>query len=115
VSQEFKINPDFVLALDIFARPGRRPILITVDKQTADYSVYEMGTDTVADIITALDQEINGVEEIPAAIETDSAICFCHPELRVWLAMKGIEHRFRPLMPIVEALIRQNSTDWSGQ
>ena len=114
MSIKFKINPDFVLALDIFARPDRRPVLIAVDKQTADYSVYELSTDTVADIISALKQEIDGVEEIPAAIETDSAICFCHRELAAWLAMMGIEHRFRPLTPIVEALIRQNSTDWSA-
>lgn len=115
MSGQFKTNPDFVLALDIFARPDRRPILIAVDKQTADYSVYEMSTDTAADIISALEREISVAEELPVAIETDSAICFCGLELRAWLAMKGIEHHFRPLMPIVEAIIRQNSADWSDQ
>lgn len=115
MSSELKINPNFVLAMDIFARPDRRPILIVVDKETADYSVYELSTDTIADIISALDQEIDVAQEIPRAIETDSAICFCSSELRAWLAMKGIEHRFRPLMPIVEALIRQNAPDWNAQ
>lgn len=114
MSLYFKTEPNFVIALDIFARPGKRPVLITVDKGTADYSIYELGTDTTADIIAALQREIDTAEEKPAAIETDNAICFCASELAVWLQMHGIEHRFRPMMPIVEALIRQHSMEWGA-
>lgn len=114
MSCHFRTDTSFVIALDIFARPGKRPVLISVDKGTADYSIYELGTDTTADIIAALQREIDIAEEKPAAIETDNAICFCSSELAVWLAMHGIEHRFRPMTPIVEALIRQHSHDWGA-
>lgn len=65
MSRDFHTDKGFVIALDIFARPGKRPVLITVDKDTADYSVYELGTDTTADIIAALQREIDIAEEKP--------------------------------------------------
>lgn len=115
MSREFKTDSSFVFAMDIVARPGKPPVLIFVDKGTSDYSFYEIGTDTTAEIIKALQHEIDVAEETPVAIETDNAICFCSPELRYWLVAKGIEHRFRPLTPIVEALIRQHSTEWGAK
>jgi hypothetical protein len=114
VTHKFKQNPSFVLALDIFARPGKRPVLIAVDKQTADYSIYELGDDATTDLIAALEREIKTVEEVPVAVETDNAICFCAAPLQQWLGTMGIEHRNRPIAPIVEALIRQHSADWGA-
>jgi hypothetical protein len=103
------------MALDVFARRGKRPILIVVDKGTADYSIYELGDDTDVEIVKAIQHEIDVAEERPVAIETDNAICFSSGFLHGWLASNGIEHRYRPLSPLVEALIRQHSMDWGAQ
>lgn len=115
MSRVFKTDTSFVAALDIFARRGKPPILIVVDQGTADYSIYELGDDTTADIIAAIETEIASAGESPVAVETDNAICFSSPELHGWLQSKGIEHRYRQLNPIVEALIRQHSMNWADQ
>lgn len=114
MSRNFKTDTNFVIALDLVARPGKPTILIVVDKGTADYSIYELGEDTTGEIIEALESEIDTAQELPVAIETDNAICFSSSGLHEWLDAKGIEHRYRPLAPIVEALIRQHSTNWGA-
>lgn len=113
MTRNFKTDTNFVIALDIVARLGKPPILIVVDKGTADYSIYQLGDDTTGEIIAALEAEIDTAQELPVAIETDNAICFSALGLKAWLGAKGIEHRYRPLAPIVEALIRQHSMDWA--
>lgn len=112
MSRDFKTDTRFVVAMDIFARRGKPPILIVVDKGTSDYSIYELGADISGEMIAALESEIETAGETPVAIETDNAICFSSPSLHEWLDAKGIEHRYRPLAPIVEALIRQHSVNW---
>lgn len=112
MSRDFKTDANFVIALDIVARRGKPPILLVVDKGTADYSIYELGADTTGDIIAAIENEIEAAGEAPVSIETDNAISFSCPGLHEWLTAKGIEHRYRPLAPIVEALIRQHSMNW---
>lgn len=110
-------DTSYTIALDIFARRGKRPILIAVDAATSDYSIYELGAapdaDTVAEIIEALEREIEIAEECPVAIETDHSIHFSSDVLHRWLFKKGIVHRYRPLAPIVEALIRQHAPEWA--
>lgn len=106
----------FILALDIVARPGKRAVLIVVDKGTTDYSIYEIDGHpravAVASIIGALEREMQIAGETPAAIETDSDLIFSSPSLQTWLERAGVEHRFLPLAPIVEALICQHSPEW---
>lgn len=108
----------FTLALDIVAIPGKRPVLIVVDKGTSDYSIYEIdghpGAVAVAGIIAAIEREIEIAGEVPDRIETDNSITFSSPELHGWLAAKGIAHRSPPPSAIVEALIRQHSPEWAS-
>lgn len=106
----------FILALDIVARPGKRPVLIVVDKGTSDYSIYEIdghpSAVAVAGIIAAIEREIEIGGETPDEIETDNSITFASPELHRWLAAKGIAHSSPPPPAIVTALIRQHSPEW---
>lgn len=113
MSHNFKADLNFVIALDIVARTGQSPILVVVDKGAADYSICQLGDDTTGEIITALEAVIETSQQLPVAIETDNALCFSALGLQEWLGAKGIEHRYRPLPPIVEALIRQHSMDWA--
>lgn len=110
MNRELKINPDFVLVLDILALPGRPPILFVVDKETRGLSSHELGADITADIIKALTHEIDIVGLLPVAIETDNSIRFSTAGLADWLCERGIQHRYlspyRPSVPIAEAMIR---------
>lgn len=107
----------WTLALDIFARPGALPVLIAVDKDTSEYSVYQLDGDwmhdAVSPIIEALEREIESCGECPTSIEADGSITFCHPDLHAWASEKGIAWHIRSPSPIVEALIRQHALDWS--
>lgn len=110
--------PTFVLALDIVARPGKRPVLIVVDKGASDYSIYKIdgccaSADAITGIIAAIEREIEIAGEVPDCIETDNSITFSSPDLHEWLAAKGIAHRSPPPSAIVEALIRQHAPDWA--
>jgi hypothetical protein len=110
--------PPFVLALDIIASPGKRPVLIVVDKGTSDYSIYEIdgccaSADAITAIIAAIEREIENAGEVPDCIETDNSITFSSPELHEWLTAKGIARRSPPPSAIVEALIRQHSPEWT--
>ena len=107
----------FILALDIVASPGKRPVLIVVDKSTSDYSIYEIdgccaSADAITAIIAAIEREIENAGEVPDMIETDNSITFSSPDLCEWLAAKGIARCFRAPSAIVEALIRQHSPEW---
>lgn len=109
--------PPFVLALDIVASPGKRPVLIVVDKGTSDYSIYEIdgccaSADAITGIIAAIEREIEVTGAVPDCIETDNSITFSSPELHEWLTAKGIGRSFRSPSAIVEALIRQHSPEW---
>lgn len=116
----FKINENFVLALDIVACRGKPPVLFVVDKETRGCSSHELGADITADIIQALTHEIEIVEELPVAIETDNGVSFSTLPLHEWLCERGIEHR-RPSAgkphhrSVVEALIRQKLNNRGDQ
>ncbi|MGR4892248.1 hypothetical protein ACIPPQ_14570 [Sphingopyxis sp. LARHCG72] len=108
---------EFVLALDIFARPGKRAILIAVDNATSDYSIYEIDAHpeavAISGIIAAIECEIEGAGETPVAIETTGSRTLSSPDLQRWLDERAIGRRFRAPSPIVEALIRQHAPDWA--
>lgn len=111
--------PPFVLALDIVASPGKRPVLIVVDKGTSNYSIYEIdgccaSADAITAIIAAIEREIEIAGEVPDCIETDNSITFSSPDLHEWLVAKGIARRSPPPSAIVEALIRQHAPDWAA-
>lgn len=109
---------EFVLALDILARPGKHAILIAVDKGTSDYSIYEIDAHpeavAISGIIAAIQREIEGAGETPVAIETDNSRTLSSPDLQRWLDERGIARRFRSPAAIVEALIRQHAPDWNA-
>lgn len=108
----------FTLALDLLARHGKRPILTVVDEATSDYSIYELGgdpdADHVAEIIEALEREIDAAGETPVAILTDNSITLSSAKLQAWLDAKSIEHWYRSPHALVFAIVRQHAPDWAA-